>query len=153
MAHKQLKSFFKFGEKLVYAEPSWYQHWESPYYNDSHRAFRAKVRQFVDKILPNVDKWDEDAVLGKEPPAHEIVRMSYEAGVYSSMWPVELGGTPPNGGFDAFHDLVFTDETSRLPSGTIVVHSVIGIALPPVVNARNPLSHPSSKRSSLAARL
>lgn len=37
-----------------------YQGWNSPYYNKSHRAFRAAVRAFVDKeITPFVHQWDE----------------------------------------------------------------------------------------------
>lgn len=36
-----------------YCDPSWYQDWHTPYYNDSHRKFRDAVREFVDKeIMP-----------------------------------------------------------------------------------------------------
>ena len=32
---------------------SWYRSWASPYYNESHRVFRAKVRQFTEEhIMP-----------------------------------------------------------------------------------------------------
>jgi hypothetical protein len=40
------------------AEPYWYQGFPSPYYTANHKAFRAKVRAFVEtEIKPNVDKW------------------------------------------------------------------------------------------------
>ena len=38
-----------FGELVPYADPSWYQGWNSPYYNDSHRRFRAAMREIVEK--------------------------------------------------------------------------------------------------------
>ena len=36
-----------FGELVPYGDPSWYQGWNSPYYNDSHRKWRAFLRQYV----------------------------------------------------------------------------------------------------------
>jgi hypothetical protein len=33
------------------------------------------------------------------------------------MMPEEWGGTPPEGGFDAFHDLIWLDEIARLACG------------------------------------
>lgn len=43
-----------FGEQIPYGDPAWYQGANSPYYNDSHRKFRAAIREFVDKeIMPN----------------------------------------------------------------------------------------------------
>jgi alkylation response protein AidB-like acyl-CoA dehydrogenase len=45
---------------------SWYGAWNSPYYNDSHRAFRAKVRQFTEtEIMPFCHEWDEAKTLPK----------------------------------------------------------------------------------------
>ncbi len=37
------KPFAKFGSDIPYAEPGWYQGQASPYYTESHVAFRAKV--------------------------------------------------------------------------------------------------------------
>ena len=45
---------------------SWYRSWNSPYYNDSHRAFRAKVRAFTEEhIMPFCHEWDEAKTLPK----------------------------------------------------------------------------------------
>ena len=93
-----------FGELVPFSEPAWYSaEMRSPYYNDSHRAFRQKMRNFVEKELkPFVDEWDED----KEVP-NEVLLKAYEAGVYSPHAPAEHGGTPPPEGFDTFHDLIW----------------------------------------------
>lgn len=38
-----------------------YQGYHSPYYHDGHRAFRAKMRKFIEEeIKPNIDKWVDD---------------------------------------------------------------------------------------------
>ena len=43
----------KYGDQLAFAEPYWYQGFRSNYYNESHIAFRKKVRDFVEtEILP-----------------------------------------------------------------------------------------------------
>ncbi len=42
----------------MFCEPYWYQGGYSPYYNESHKALRAKTRKFVEEELkPNVEKW------------------------------------------------------------------------------------------------
>lgn len=44
-----------FGEQIPYGDPYWYQGFKSPYYKETHRKFRKKVREFVEKeLLPNV---------------------------------------------------------------------------------------------------
>jgi hypothetical protein len=46
---------------------AWYRSWNSPYYNASHHAFRAKVREFTEKeIMPYCHEWDEAKTLPKE---------------------------------------------------------------------------------------
>lgn len=55
----------------------WYQGYKSPYYKETHAAFRAKVRAFVDKeIMPFVHEWDE---AGTYPP--ELHEKAYKAGM------------------------------------------------------------------------
>lgn len=130
---------FEFGEKIVLAEPAWYQFWESPYYNDSHRAFRSKVRKFVEEELhPYVDEWEEKHIAdGSEMPL-DFVAKAYKAGVYAPQWPVELGGTPPEGGFDAFHDLILHDEIARCrSSGPSSAFSIYTMAIPPIIASKN----------------
>jgi alkylation response protein AidB-like acyl-CoA dehydrogenase len=135
--------FFQFGEEIVGAEPSWYQHFKSPYYNAHHRKFREVVRAFVEKELkPHVDQWEEDCVTsGKEVPYREIIAKAYKAGVYSPMWPAELGGTPPEGGWNAFQDLILHDELTRCRAGGVT--SIFGIptmGLPPLLKSNNPIA-------------
>jgi len=126
---------FQYGEEHVFAEPSWYQFFQSPYFDDNHRAFRDKVRKFVDEINKSVDDWEERHVSeGFEMPAHEIVRQAYARGIYSPMWPKELGGTPPKEGWSAFHDLILCDETARFASaGPSSIFGITTMALPPLL--------------------
>jgi alkylation response protein AidB-like acyl-CoA dehydrogenase len=44
-----------------------YQDWNSPYYNDSHRRYRAAVREFVEnEMMPYTHEWDEKKQFPKE---------------------------------------------------------------------------------------
>eukprot|EP01112_Ceratiomyxa_fruticulosa_P002087 TRINITY_DN1221_c0_g1_i1.p1 TRINITY_DN1221_c0_g1~~TRINITY_DN1221_c0_g1_i1.p1 ORF type:complete len:459 (-),score=118.76 TRINITY_DN1221_c0_g1_i1:87-1343(-) len=124
----------RFGSPTPYGDPYWYQGYASPYYNESHVAFRAKVRAFVDKeIMPNVHQWDEE---GTYPP--ELHKKAYDAGLLAAIWPVEYGGTPPPN-FDSFHDLILIDELARCGGGGVLwaVFFSFGISLPPVLNWGN----------------
>ena len=61
-----------FGDPIPFGEPSWYQDWGSPYYNDSHRRynckhnfltirFRAAMRAWMEKeIMPYCHEWSEN---------------------------------------------------------------------------------------------
>lgn len=122
-----------FGDGIAFADPLWYDSaYKSPYYNDSHREFRARVRAFVDKeVLPYIHEWDE---AGTYPP--ELHEKAYAAGIYAAMWPAEYGGTPPKH-VDGFHDLILIDELSRCAGGGILwaCFFTFGIALPPILNA------------------
>ena len=43
----------RFGDQTAFCEPYWYQGYQSAYYDESHKALRAKCRAFVEKeILP-----------------------------------------------------------------------------------------------------
>jgi len=120
-----------FGSQVPFAEPYWYNTFKSPHYNDSHRAFRAKVRAFIDEhVTPFCGEWDEAGTYPKE--LHE---KAYKAGIYAAMWPTEYGGTPPQG-CDPFHDLILVDELCRCASGGLLwsVFFTFGIALPPLLN-------------------
>jgi len=128
---KKSEGPWKFGEGIPFGDPYWYQGQMSPYYKDTHRVFRAKVRAFVDKeILPFVHEWDE---AGTYPP--ELHQKAYAAGIYGAIWPKEYGGTPPED-FDAFHDLILVDELSRCAAGGVLwaCFFCFGIALPPVLS-------------------
>lgn len=42
-------------------------------------------------------------------------------GIWSPQIPKEFGGQPPEGGFDAFHDLILNDELTRIGAGGVTV--------------------------------
>lgn len=95
----------KFGEQIPWGDPYWYQGGVSPYYNESHEAFRLKVRSFVDKeLVPYVHDWDEEGTY----PA-DLHQRAYKAGIYGAIWPEQYGGTPPPK-MDMFHDLIMVYE-------------------------------------------
>ncbi|KAI8056574.1 acyl-CoA dehydrogenase/oxidase [Syncephalis plumigaleata] len=63
--------------------------WDSPYYNDSHRRFRARMREFVEReIMPYCDEWDE----AKQVPRALFVKCA-EVGIMAGICgelPVEF---------------------------------------------------------------
>lgn len=82
------------------------------------------------ELMPNVEAWDEAGVIDKS-----VLRRAYEAGVYSPHWPANQGGTPPEGGFDSFMDLIWIDELMRCgASGVVQCFGIRDMALPPLAN-------------------
>ena len=44
-----------YGEGHPFGDPSWYQAYNMPYYNDSHKQFQKLMREYVDEhIMSNV---------------------------------------------------------------------------------------------------
>eukprot|EP00742_Colponemidia_sp_Colp-10_P000836 GILJ01000906.1.p1 GENE.GILJ01000906.1~~GILJ01000906.1.p1 ORF type:complete len:550 (-),score=77.59 GILJ01000906.1:98-1747(-) len=131
----------RFGEQIPYGDPSWYQDWNSPYYNESHRRFRAAMRQFVEtEIMPFCHEWDEARAIPKE-----VIKKCYTAGwlpgVIGPPWPTKYAGTNIAGGvrpeeFDAFHEAILVDEIARCGSGGVTwgLYCGLFIGLPPVVH-------------------
>lgn len=107
-----------FGELVPYGDPTWYQDWASPYFTESHRKWRAAIREFVEReLMPNCHEWDEKKAIPKE-----IWGKCYEAGwlpgVISAPWPTKYVGDKLAGGirpeeFDIFHELILIDEVAR----------------------------------------
>jgi hypothetical protein len=113
-----------FGDLVPYGDPSWYRNYNrrarvtqalhtrdavtshadapsarcrgnSPYYSASHRAFRAKVRAFVDtEVTPHCDAWDR----AKSIPRELFVK-AFQAGLLPGVvgppWPVAYAGPAP----------------------------------------------------------
>jgi alkylation response protein AidB-like acyl-CoA dehydrogenase len=124
-----MPTFPKFGSKVPFSEPSWYRGIPTPYYQEKHVAWRAKVRAFVENELhPFVDQWDEQ----KKFPVAELRKKTYEAGILSPNMPVELGGTPPEGGWDHFMNLIWHDELARSGSAgvNIILFGITQMSLP-----------------------
>lgn len=102
----------------------------SPFYDDTHRAWRAQLRKFLaEEIAPHIDAWEE---------AGEIPRSAHKTasdfGLLRLGYPEQYGGISE--GIDHFHRLVTSDEMSRLGAGgvgaSLMTH---GIGLPPVLAA------------------
>ncbi|KAH7126843.1 acyl-CoA dehydrogenase/oxidase [Dendryphion nanum] len=138
-AQEEAEALDPYGELIPYADPSWYQSYHSPYYNESHAALRDEVRQFVDdKIQPYVTEWDE----AKKVPDEifkELGTRGYLAGLLGVHYPKHLtdarvASVPPEK-WDLFHELVITDELSRTGSGGLVWNLLggYGIGCPPLI--------------------
>ena len=141
MIGQQMKTDNAFGAGIPYGDPNWYQDWNSPYYNDSHRRFRAYLRDFVEReIMPYTHEWDEAKKFPKE-----LFKKLADAGLLGfcagAPWPSEYCGTNLAGGtvsveeYDHFHELIFGDELSRCGSGGIIwgLLGGLSIGLPPVL--------------------
>ncbi|KZF26768.1 putative acyl-CoA dehydrogenase [Xylona heveae TC161] len=128
-----------FGDLIPYSDPSWYQSYYSPYFNETHAALRAEVREWVDnEIQPYVTEWDE----AKKVPDHIYKQMGergYLAGLMGVHYPTHLTksrvkSVPPEK-WDLFHEMLFTDELSAAGSGGLVWNLIggFGIGCPPLV--------------------
>lgn len=107
-----------YGSTVPFAEPSWYRGVPTPYYNELHAKFRHKVRTWVDaELMPNAAEWDE---AGHCPIEH--LRLSArKAGLLCPWEAEELGGTPPEGGWDMFMLLIWADEFARCGCGGVSI--------------------------------
>eukprot|EP00439_Symbiodinium_sp_Y106_P085038 s744_g27.t1 len=100
-----------YGEGHPFGDPSWYQAYNMPYYNDSHKQFQKLMREYVDEhIMSNV--MDEKGVIPQE--------MYLEAGKQGTLalcigrpWPEKYYGKAP-WGFepDYFHELIMDPACS-----------------------------------------
>lgn len=107
-----------YGSDLPYAEPAWYRGVPTPYYQEHHAAFRHKVRTWVtENLVPHVDEWDEAGLC----PIEELRISAHQAGVLSPWAPAELGGTPPEGGWDEFMFVIWADEIARCGAGGVAI--------------------------------
>jgi len=128
-----------YGDLIPFADPAWYQNQHSPYFNESHAALRAEIREWVDaKIEPYVTEWDE----AKKVPDSiykEAGERGYLAGLLGMHYPTHLtdrrvASVPPEK-WNLFHEMLLTDEISRAGSGGLVWNLLggYGIGCPPVV--------------------
>jgi alkylation response protein AidB-like acyl-CoA dehydrogenase/predicted heme/steroid binding protein len=128
-----------------YSEPAAYMGWHSPYYKESHKTFRLKLRSFVEDVLkPEAFESEE---LG-DYPSEEIYQEMGKCGLLASrigkaVMPVipmipgielekSLGVKPKE--FDHFHELIAHEEMGRLqcPSYSDGLGAGFCIGLPPV---------------------
>ena len=100
----------------------------SPHFTESHFAWRAAVRRFVDReIAPHVNAWDEE---GKFP--RELHRRAAEIGLIGLGYPERFGGVTD--GVDIFHSIIASEELARAGSGGLIAGLMThGIGLPPIL--------------------
>jgi alkylation response protein AidB-like acyl-CoA dehydrogenase/predicted heme/steroid binding protein len=127
-----------FGDQIPFADPTWYQNYHSPYYNETHAALRAEVREWIEnKIEPNVTEWDE-AKRVPEEIYKEMGRRGYLAGLLGVKFPTQyanrVNAVAPED-WDFFHEMIITDELSRTGSGGLVWNLIggLGIGCPPLM--------------------
>jgi len=134
-----------FGDTNPFGDPAWYQGMNSPFYNDSHKAWRAKVRKFVDEeITDNCFEWDE----AKQVP-DEVVQKFAADGTLGVLvgrpWPKKYLPIPKLEGIaefepDYFHELITLDEACRCGSGGFMwgIGGGFCIGFPPVYKRAKP---------------
>eukprot|EP00928_Gymnodinium_smaydae_P057437 TRINITY_DN4067_c0_g4_i1.p1 TRINITY_DN4067_c0_g4~~TRINITY_DN4067_c0_g4_i1.p1 ORF type:complete len:554 (+),score=126.40 TRINITY_DN4067_c0_g4_i1:250-1662(+) len=134
-----------------YSEPSSWMGWHSPYYKESHRRFRLKLRAFVEDVLkPEADSFEETG----EHPSAEVYQAMGKCGLLASrvgkdLMPAlkhipgidleqGLGVSPAE--FDHFHELIAHEEMGRLnsPSYCDGIGAGFCIGLPPVLHFAPP---------------
>jgi len=133
-----------FGSDVPFAEPPELRGQHSPHYNEHHRAWRRRCREWTEReLIPFVDEWDEAG----DFPGPELRRKAYDAGLFAAMWPREFGGTPPEGSegdwhgswemikVDPFFDFILWDELARCGAGGVIISLFggNGISLPPIL--------------------
>eukprot|EP00933_Yihiella_yeosuensis_P001533 TRINITY_DN10252_c0_g1_i1.p1 TRINITY_DN10252_c0_g1~~TRINITY_DN10252_c0_g1_i1.p1 ORF type:complete len:530 (+),score=105.16 TRINITY_DN10252_c0_g1_i1:124-1713(+) len=134
-----------------YSEDSAWMGWGSPYYNDSHRTFRKKLREFVETELKPVAYECEEK---GEHPSMEIYQKMGQVGLLAArigkdIMPfvdkipgIELEkslGVKPSE-FDAFHEQIAHEEMGRLecPAFNDGLGAGFCIGLPPVLHFAPP---------------
>ncbi|KAF2836947.1 acyl-CoA dehydrogenase NM domain-like protein [Patellaria atrata CBS 101060] len=136
---QESEAFDTFGDLVPYADPNWYQSYHSPYFNQTHVDLRAEVREWVEeKLMPNVTEWDEARKVPDEI-YQEMGERGYLAGLLGVHYPAKytdkrVKSVPPEK-WDHFHEMIVTDELSRVGSGGLVWSLIggYGIGGPPVL--------------------
>lgn len=121
-----------YGSEVPFAEPAWYRGVPTPFYEEKHAVFRDKVRKFVEsELVPNADEWDEAGSC----PIKELRLAAHKAGVLSPWAPADLGGTPPEGGWDEFMFVIWADEMGRCGAGGVaILFFITYMALPHILH-------------------
>ncbi|KAF4553169.1 Acyl-CoA dehydrogenase-like protein 4 [Elsinoe fawcettii] len=145
-AKEEIEMLDQYGDMIPGGDPSWYQAYHSPYFNQTHADLRAEVRAWMESdVMPYVTEWDE----AKKVPDEIYKAMGkrgYLAGLMGVHFPTHITenrvqAVPPEK-WDLFHELLLTDELSRSGSGGFVWNLIggFGIGGPPVLkHGKKPL--------------
>ena len=100
----------------------------SPFFTETHAAWRSNLRRFVEaELAPHVEAWEE---AGRLPP--EIYRTAGQFGLLGAGFPEAYGGWSE--GYDRFCGIVTAEELARLGAGGISAALLEhGIGLPPLL--------------------
>ncbi|KAL1858576.1 hypothetical protein Plec18170_002776 [Paecilomyces lecythidis] len=136
---KPVEALEPYGDLIPFADPSWYQGYRSPYFNETHAALRAEVREWVETELePYVNEWEE-AKRVPETIYKQLGEKGYLAGLLGVGYPEHLAkkrvpSVPPEK-WDFFHEMIITDEIARTGSGGLVWNLLggFGIGCPPLI--------------------
>ncbi|KAI8986413.1 acyl-CoA dehydrogenase/oxidase [Pilobolus umbonatus] len=144
---KQMTNIAPFGDGIPYGDPSWYQDWNSPHYNESHIKLRQIVRTWIDEeVMPFCHEWSETREIPKS-----VLKRAAELGLLAAVsgagtnpemekyMPYGLPGGMKASEFDIFHEFVCVDELSRSGSCGFIwaMEGGLAIGLPPVMNFAN----------------
>jgi len=98
-----------FGDMIPYGDPSWYQRFNSPYYKDTHKDWRAHVRRVANEVFENMYDWKNSS----KPPADILLKLGEEgllAAMCGGTWPSQFLPDHVNAkkpvDFDYFHELI-----------------------------------------------
>ncbi|KAB8337255.1 hypothetical protein FH972_021557 [Carpinus fangiana] len=138
-AEEEVEVLDQYGDMIPFADPSWYQTFPSPHFNQSHADLREEVRDWVEeKIMPYIDEWEEAKRIPEEI-YKEVGQKGWLAGLMGAEYPRHLvsntvKSVPPEK-WNQFHELIITDELARVGSGGFVwnVLGGFGIGCPPVL--------------------
>jgi acyl-CoA dehydrogenase len=100
----------------------------SPFMDETHAAWRASLRKFVEReLMPHVTAWDEAGLVPRE-----AFRKAAEFGLIGAGYPEKYGGWSE--GFDRFHGIVTSEELARMGAGGVSAALMVhGIGLPPIL--------------------
>jgi acyl-CoA dehydrogenase len=100
----------------------------SPFMDETHAAWRASLRKFVEReLMSHVNDWDEAGLVPRE-----VFLKAGEFGLLGAGYPEKYGGWSE--GFDRFHGIVTSEELARMGAGGVSAALMIhGIGLPPIL--------------------
>jgi len=76
------------------------------YFDETHEAFRASIKKFVDKeINPSMDEWEE-----KTAPLHDLFKKMGDLGFLGIRYDTRYGGL----GLDYWYETVLLEEIGHI---------------------------------------
>ncbi|KAJ3069391.1 hypothetical protein HDU98_007520, partial [Podochytrium sp. JEL0797] len=127
--------------KVPYAETAFWMGSKSPYYNESHKTFKAALRKFVDtELRPHAQEYEDnggkiDIKLYQAMGRFGLLASRIGPGAHLKLVPNLPGGIKPEQ-FDYFHEQIAHEEMARLGSAPGFADGLgagFVIGLPPVL--------------------